>query len=79
MPHAVEVRVVPRNLRWEVVADGVTRRMIDWLCTKERAIDHALERAKEFDAVAVVVEHVDGSVGEVIPIPRPQTRHLRLA
>jgi len=42
-----QVRVVPRNMRWEVEVNGTTRRLIDWLCTKERAIDHALERANE--------------------------------
>jgi hypothetical protein len=43
----IELRVVPRNLRWEVSVNGVTRRLIDWLCTKERAIEHALEQARE--------------------------------
>lgn len=47
LEHPVDVRVIPRNLRWEVEVHGVTRRMIDWLCTKERAIDHAIERARE--------------------------------
>lgn len=41
--HLIVVR--RRNLRWEVALDGVTRRMIDWLCTKERALTHALEMA----------------------------------
>ncbi len=59
-PTSSEVRVVHRNLRWEVAVDGRTRRMIDWLCTKERAIDHAVERAREVArregrAVTVVV------------------------
>lgn len=45
--HSLELRVIPRNLRWEVATNGVTRRLIDWLCTKERAIDHAVERARE--------------------------------
>ena len=64
----IELRVVPRNLRWEVSVNGVTRRLIDWLCTKERAIDHALEQARELlrcetrDAQAIViVERVDRS------------------
>ena len=63
---SIELRVVPRNLRWEVSVNGVTRRLIDWLCTKERAIDHALEQARELlrweagEAQAVViVERVD--------------------
>jgi hypothetical protein len=64
----IELRVVPRNLRWEVSVNGVTRRLIDWLCTKERAIAHALEQAREHlrwesgEAQAVViVERADHS------------------
>jgi hypothetical protein len=45
--NTIELRVVPRNLRWEVSVNGVTRRLIDWLCTKERAIEHAFEQARE--------------------------------
>ncbi|MDB4936033.1 MAG: hypothetical protein JWP87_3005 [Labilithrix sp.] len=62
MPKAktIELRVIPRNLRWEVSVNGTTRRLIDWLCTKERAIDHAQERARELlrweqQAQAVVI------------------------
>lgn len=62
----IELRVIPRNLRWEVSINGVTRRLIDWLCTKERAVDHALERARELlrweagEAQAIViVERLD--------------------
>jgi hypothetical protein len=59
-PKTIEVRVLPRNLRWEVAVNGVTRRLIDWLCTKERAVEHAIERAQELvrwegNAQAVVV------------------------
>jgi hypothetical protein len=43
----IELRVIPRNLRWEVSVNGVTRRLIDWLCTKDRAIEHAVEQAQE--------------------------------
>ena len=64
----IELRVIPRNLRWEVSVNGVTRRLIDWLCTKERAIEHALEQAREQlrweseEAQAVViVERADHS------------------
>ena len=62
---AIVVHVVPRNLRWEVEVDGLTRRMIDWLSTKERAITHAVERARELiengrsDHALVVVERSD--------------------
>jgi hypothetical protein len=58
--HLIEVR--QRNLRWEVAVDGVTRRMIDWLCTRERALDHALDLAQQFigtparEPVHIVVE-----------------------
>ncbi len=57
-----EVCVVPRRQRWEVVANGVTRPMVDWLCTKERAIQHALERARELEVAVVVVERSDGTI-----------------
>ncbi len=61
--HLIVVR--RRNLRWEVALDGVTRRMIDWLCTRERAIEHALEMASAFACgpagrpVRVVIEGAD--------------------
>ena len=62
----IEIRVIPRNLRWEVSVNGVTRRLIDWLCTKDRAIDHALEQARELlrwetgeTQACVIVERLD--------------------
>jgi hypothetical protein len=71
----IELRVIPRNLRWEVSVNGVTRRLIDWLCTKERAVDHALERARELlrweagEAKAVViVERLDHSEEERVVV-----------
>ena len=54
-----------RNLRWEVAHNGRTRPMIDWLCTRERAVDHALEIAESLlshaarERVLVVVEGVE--------------------
>jgi hypothetical protein len=66
MPERSEVLVLPRNQRWEVSVGGVTRRMIDWLCTKERAVEHALERAREVQAKRVVIEARDGRVDEII-------------
>ena len=66
MPERSEVVVVPRNMRWEVSVGGVTRRLIDWLCTKDRAVEHALERAREVHAKSVVIETRDGSIDEII-------------
>jgi hypothetical protein len=59
-----EIHVVRRNQRWEVSTNGVTRRMIDWFCTKERAIEHAVERAHDLSTpvATVVVERADGTV-----------------
>ena len=65
-----EVLVVPRNHRWEVSVGGVTRRLVDWLCTKERAVEHALERAREVQAKRVVIESWDGRVDEIIWLVR---------
>ncbi|MDF2692702.1 MAG: hypothetical protein K0S65_1085 [Labilithrix sp.] len=45
------VRIRHRNLRWEVSVDGLTRPLVDWLCTRERAIEHALQLARELGAV----------------------------
>ena len=67
MPPHVEVRVVHKNLRWEVRARGVARPLIDWLCTKERAIDHAIERARELDVDVVIVENCEGGIDELVP------------
>lgn len=63
------IRIHVRELRWEVEKDGVTRPMIDWLCTKERAIAHAFELAREIDdglPYEVIVERSDGSVEELV-------------
>ena len=68
MPKPAAIRVIHRNLRWEVSAGGLIRPMIDWLCTRERAIDHALERALEAQTDVIVVERCDGTVEEVIPL-----------
>jgi hypothetical protein len=79
MPHTVEVQVVHRNLRWEVRVNGVARPLIDWLCTKERAIEHARERALEVDAAAIVIERHDWTVEEVIHVERPARRYALVA
>jgi len=78
-PHAVEVQVVRRNLRWEVRVNGVARPLIDWLCTKERAIDHAHERALDVDADAIVIEGPEWNVEEVIHVKRPSGRYALVA
>lgn len=68
--HLIVVR--HRSLRWEVSVDGVTRRMIDWLCTEERAVAHALELASALgegpggEPARVVVEE-----GRVHPYREP--------
>lgn len=76
------IRVRRRNLRWEVALDGVTRRMIDWLCTRERAIEHALEMARSLastesgEPVRVTVEDLPG-VDRMIAIEAPRLRAVR--
>jgi hypothetical protein len=54
-----------RNLRWEVAHNGVTRRLVDWLFSRERAIDHALEIAEALLAApghARILVRVEGEV-----------------
>jgi hypothetical protein len=57
--------VTYRNLRWEVAHNRVTRPMIDWLSTRQRAVDHALEIAERLlsypgsERVLVVIEGVE--------------------
>jgi hypothetical protein len=70
MPERTEIVVLPRNQRWEVSVGGVTRRLVDWLCTKERAVEHALQLAREIRAKSVVIETRDGRVDEVIRLTR---------
>lgn len=66
-PSAV-VRVLPHRLHWEVRAPGLPLRLIDSLCTKERAIEHAVAVAEELRETAglrrvvVAVERADGSI-----------------
>ena len=70
MPERSEVVVVPHNMRWEVRVRGFARPMIDWLCTKERAVEHALERAREMQARSVVIETWNGNIDEIIWLSR---------
>jgi hypothetical protein len=70
MPQRSEVLVVPRNLRWEVSVGGVTRRLVDWLCSKDRAIEHAVELAREVGAEKVVIENGDRNVDEIVWLSR---------
>ena len=37
MPEETCVKVVRRNLRWEVRVNGIARPLVDWSSTKERA------------------------------------------
>ena len=75
MPESLEVRVVPRHLRWEVRVGGVARPLVDWLCTKERALDHAFERAKDVGAQVIVIEGADWAVDQTIHLDRPWERY----
>lgn len=55
-----------RNLRWEVSCDGITRPMIDWLFSRERAVEHAYEMADELRSrgkTRVLVRVDDGADG----------------
>ena len=58
--HVIVVRFT--HLRWEVSLDGRTRPRLDWLCTRERAVEHALEMARDLvmapgrEMVRVVVD-----------------------
>ena len=74
MPEAIEVHVVPRNLRWEVRVNGVARPLVDWFCTKERAIDHAHDRARETDATVILVESSDWTVEYAIHLDRSRAK-----
>lgn len=65
-----EVHVLPRNLRWELSVHGVTRPMLDWFYSKNRAVTYALQRAHDVGARVVVVERQDHSVEEVIDVER---------
>ncbi len=68
MARSTDIVVIPRHRRWEVSVDGVTRPLVDWFATKERALDHAFEMAAETEATAVVVEDADGDVVAVHPV-----------
>ncbi len=63
-----QVRVVVRNGRWEVSTCGITRPLVDWRCTRERAIERAIECAREIDAKHVGVARLDGTIEDLIPI-----------
>ena len=68
MSHEGDVRIIHRNLRWEVSVDGVTRPIIDWSYSKERALEHAFECARERGAQWVIVEQWDGTVDERVQV-----------
>ena len=79
MHRSSDVVVVPRNLRWEVSVAGITRPMVDWFATKDRAIDHALEVASERDRSEIVVETSDGAIEAVLTIDRDRNSARRRA
>jgi hypothetical protein len=63
------IRVVPRDLAWVVIVDPDYERLIDRLCTKERAIEHALELAEQLTSkpgfrVTVRIEQRNGTFEE---------------
>ena len=63
------IRVVPTDLAWRVISDPCRQRLVDVLCTRERAIEHALEIAGELARierrpVRVRVEGRDGRVDD---------------
>ena len=72
----LEVHVVPRNMRWELDVRGVTRPMLDWFCSKERAVQYGVLRALDVGAPVIVVERGDRSVEQVIAV---EGGHRKLA
>lgn len=46
-PTEATIRVVPCERAWRVISDPSRERMIDRLCTRERAVEHALQLAAE--------------------------------
>ena len=66
------IRVVPCDRAWRVIADPSRERMIDRLCTKERAVEHALELANELvrtgGRVCVLVEDRAHAAAEEIHV-----------
>ncbi len=76
MPSPNILRIVPHGLAWQVVTDN-TRRPIDILCSRERAIDHAREIATSARIPALVyLENRDGSI-ELIDITNAANDPIR--
>jgi hypothetical protein len=76
---SARIRVVPRNHRWEVEVEGHTRPMIDWLCTRERATEHAVEQAADLlrsdrGSVLIAIEHTDHSVEQMLRVRGGESR-----
>lgn len=69
------IRVVPSDLAWRVISDPLVERMIDRLCTRERAVEHAFELAAELmrtsRSVRVRVEDASGGTEEEFDLSRP--------
>src|SRR5438128_281889 len=68
MSHEGEVRIIHRHLRWEVSVRGVTRPIVDWSYSRERALEHAMACAREVGATWVDVEQWDGTVEERVRV-----------
>jgi hypothetical protein len=67
----VEVRVIPRNQRWEVQVDGFVRPIVDWLATRERAVQYAFDQAidlvgRGMSHVVIAVMTEDGALDELV-------------
>lgn len=67
----IEIRVVPRGPAWRVVSKAWHEERIDTLCTRDRAIEHARERAAEIrrsepGPVLIQIENPIGHVEAVL-------------
>ena len=76
MPDPSEIVVVHRNLRWEVSIDGITRPLIDWFSSKERAVEHALENARAVGARRIVIEAWDGTIEAIASTESGEVRRI---
>ena len=71
MPPSTDVRVVPSQLRSEIRVRGVTRPMIDWFCTRKRALEHAMDEARALGEQFVLVENRAWDEGSLVAVTPP--------